>query len=138
MGKWEKLRGKRIRCGYILIHLLRIGEDTHKLLSRLILEEFIGPCPEDMECAHNNGDTSDNRLENLRWATHEENIADMKRHGTVRRGVQNPNSTLTETVIPEIRARRASGESCRGLAREYGVSHGTISKICRNQIWVHI
>lgn len=47
---------------------------------RAMLEAFVGPCPEGMECCHNNGNGLDNRLENLRWDTREENIADMKFH----------------------------------------------------------
>src|SRR3954466_7600146 len=35
-----------------------------------VLEAFVGPCPEGLECSHLNGDPWDNRPENLAWETH--------------------------------------------------------------------
>lgn len=49
---------------------------------RLVLEAFVGPCPPGMECCHNNGVASDNRLCNLRWDTSSENKYDWVRSGT--------------------------------------------------------
>ena len=34
---------------------------------RLVLEAFVGECPQGMVCIHNNGIRSDNNLSNLRW-----------------------------------------------------------------------
>lgn len=53
------------------------------LVHRLVCEAFHGPAPEaTMDVAHNNGNRTDNRAENLRWATRAENIADQRKHGT--------------------------------------------------------
>jgi hypothetical protein len=43
---------------------------------------FVGPCPEGMEVCHNNGDPTDNRMENLRYGTHSSNEQDKLIHGT--------------------------------------------------------
>ena len=43
---------------------------------RLVLEAFVGPCPEGMECRHLEGDTANNALSNLAWGTPQENAAD--------------------------------------------------------------
>ncbi len=53
-----------------------------KLVHRLVLEAFIGQCPDGMECCHNNGVRNDNRLSNLRWDTTSANMFDKQRHGT--------------------------------------------------------
>lgn len=45
----------------------------HHYVHRLVLETFVGPCPEGMECDHVNRDRSDNRLQNLRWVTSVDN-----------------------------------------------------------------
>lgn len=47
---------------------------------RLVLEAFVGPCPDGMEACHNNGVQDDNRVENLRWDTHLSNIIDRDTH----------------------------------------------------------
>lgn len=50
----------------------------------LVLETFVGPRRNGMECRHLNGDPADNRLCNLAWGTREENVRDAIRHGTFR------------------------------------------------------
>src|SRR4030042_5419324 len=50
---------------------------------RLVLETFIGSCPEGKEACHNNGRRTDNRVENLRWDTRKNNHEDKKKHGTM-------------------------------------------------------
>jgi len=49
---------------------------------RLVAAAFLGPCPEGQEVRHLNGDRTDNRLSNLAYGTHQENVADAFRHGT--------------------------------------------------------
>lgn len=49
---------------------------------RLVMAAFVGPCPDGMEVCHNDGDPTNNRLENLRYGTSKDNAADQHRHGT--------------------------------------------------------
>ena len=46
------------------------------------METFIGPCPAGMEARHLNDVKKDNRLENLRWGTHGDNVQDAYNNGT--------------------------------------------------------
>lgn len=48
---------------------------------RAVLAAFVGPCPEGAEVCHNNGIRDDNRLSNLRYGTHSENMHDVLIHG---------------------------------------------------------
>lgn len=43
-------------------------------IHRLVLETFVGPPPDGCECDHIDRDPSNNKLENLRWVTHYENM----------------------------------------------------------------
>ena len=54
----------------------------HYLIHRLVLETFIGPCPEGEVCRHLDGDKRNNSLNNLCWGTLKENTQDAIRHGT--------------------------------------------------------
>lgn len=58
-------------------HASRRGVSVH----RMVLEAFVGPCPEGMEACHVNDVASDNRLRNLYWGTHADNMRDRLRNG---------------------------------------------------------
>lgn len=48
----------------------------------LVMNSFIGPTPEGMEICHNDGDFRNNRLDNLRYDTHQANMMDSVEHNT--------------------------------------------------------
>lgn len=73
-----KLPTSRVYC-----HLIRNdGVEIGAGVGRTVLEAFVGPCPDGMECCHSDGDRWNNRLSNLRWDTKSENQLDSVRHGT--------------------------------------------------------
>jgi len=47
----------------------------------MVLEAFVGPCPEGMECCHRDGNPANNHVGNLYWGTRSENLYDAVRHG---------------------------------------------------------
>lgn len=62
---------------YRKVELWKNGERRYVYVHRLVLEVFVGAPPdidERVDACHRNHDTTDNRLENLRWATHAENM----------------------------------------------------------------
>ena len=100
----------------------------------LVLESFVGPRPNGHQAAHNDGDRSNNRLSNLRWATVSDNLADKLDHGTHQFGEQNPVAILSEADVLSIRHRYYRGIGAT-LAREYGVNPGTIYSIVKKRNW---
>lgn len=72
------------RSGHAQVKLCAGGTITHALVHRLVLEAFVGPCPEEHEACHGDRGVSDNSLANLRWDTHAENMRDRIRQGTDR------------------------------------------------------
>ena len=87
-GRIRTVRGKiralgSHRFGYPMVTMKSAGRKQRtEYVHRLVLEAFVGPCPEGMEVCHNNGDPTCNLLSNLRWDTHSENTRDKRRHGT--------------------------------------------------------
>ncbi len=102
---------------------------------KAVLEAFVGPRPQGMECCHNNGDPFDNRLENLRWDTPRNNQLDRIKHGTSNRGERCAAAKLTEA---QVQAILADTRLQREIAADYGVRQNTISRIKSGKRWSHI
>lgn len=67
--------------GVLYVHLAN-GERRKVLrVHKLVLEAFVGPCPEGMEGCHYDDDNENNRLFNLRWDTRSANQYDQVRNG---------------------------------------------------------
>ena len=80
------LTGQKDKDGYILLCLSKDGSIKRYRVHRLVAEAFV-PNPDNKpEIDHINTDRSDNRAENLRWATRKENANNpitRKRHKRV-------------------------------------------------------
>lgn len=89
IARGKLLRGYIDRDGYRIVSLSSKGGVKQKFRAhRLVLEAFVGPCPEGCLARHLNGNPLDNWVENLAWGTPTENSADMIRHGTFRRSTR--------------------------------------------------
>lgn len=62
--------GCKDRYGYLRVKINGRPYRVH----RLVLEAFVGPCPEGFECDHSNRDRHNNALTNLRWLSHTQNL----------------------------------------------------------------
>lgn len=106
-----------------------LGAKNVRRVARLVLETFIGPCPEGMACRHLDGNKQNDALGNLCWGTHVENILDRTKHGRTTQGEKNGNSKLTNKQATEIRQALASNVTQKVLATRYHVSQMAISNI---------
>ena len=146
VSSWGRVQGKRVGVletnvtqGYHSVSLSTDGATFTKRLSRLVLQEFVGPAPfPEAHAAHGDGNKDNNRLINLRWATAKENQADVERHGNRRKGSGVHGSILTEADIIIIRKRILSDEKYTRIADDFGVSVSTISLIKLRRTWKHV
>jgi len=133
------MKSRLDRDGYSLIGLYVDGKPKTFKLHRLILEAFVGPCPEGMEGCHNDGNPGNNGISNLRWDYPRKNQADRVTHGTNLRGEKHPIAKLTHEQVNEILSRDYSQwGSKQATAKEYGVSPATISVIIHGKRWRHL
>jgi hypothetical protein len=125
------------RGGYLTVNLSDGLKKTCHSVHRLVLEAFVGPRPVGLICCHNDGDPSNNRVENLRWDSYRANSEDMLRHGTRLMGEQS-NAKLTEEAVHEIRRLRSGGGKFADLARRFGVSPQNVEAIVYRRSWKHL
>ena len=117
------------------------GKGLRRRVHRLVLEAFVGPCPAGLEACHNDGNASNNNLDNLRWDTHISNCVDRKRHGKERgcfvKGMLPPTTKLTPD---EVRAIRRIGRTQRlkEIARTFGIGTSQVSNILLGHCWPNI
>jgi HNH endonuclease len=129
---------KPVRSGrYWAVNLSDGVKKTQHLIHRLVLHAFVGPCPEGLICCHNDGNPTNNRVENLRWDTYQSNSDDMLIHGTRLMGSQ-LNAKLTEAEVGEIRRLRAEGKRIAVLAQEFGVAPQNVEAIFQRRTWRHV
>ena len=128
----KPVQGKR---GYLRVRIWCDRKKKNFYISRLVLTAFVGEPFAGAQAAHRNGINTDNRLENLYWATHKENVADKVMHGTVAAGENHARSKLTDD---SVRAIRASSESLSKLAATFGVCKTTVQKVRNSKAWTHV
>jgi hypothetical protein len=90
-----------------------------------------------MECAHENGCASDNRLVNLSWKTRSENALDKAKHGTLIVGERNNKAKLTSDKVRRIRRLRGY-LTVAAIAEHFGISKDSVWLIWSKAIWKHV
>ena len=134
--QWRRIAIATLDTGYLKVGLWRDGKYYQRLLHRLVLEAFVGPCPDGKEGAHLNGVKADCRLDNLEWKTKKGNAADRTTHGTQSRGTRHYHAKLTEEIAAEVRRRHDSGESRKSIGIAMSLSKSTVSRILRHESYV--
>ena len=134
---WKQIKPIKMKTGYLKISVSsEVGEKKRQMaVHRLVLELFVGKPPVGFDSCHNNGDRTDNRLENLRWANRADNLADRLFHGTLNNGTRNGQAKLKESEVVEIRKLASGGARTSDLAKQFGVKAPTISAIKSGKNW---
>ncbi len=150
--RWDGrvLRQRVNRHGYVQVCLSKENKPRTHSIHLLVCSAFYGPRPEGKVIAHGDGNKQNNSASNLRWATHDENEADKRLHGTVAKGLRSgrythpemilrgedhPMSKLTEHDVRMIRALLVHRFAKRSIAKRFGVSKTTVKDIAIGRTW---
>lgn len=117
--------------GYPIVALSYDGRSSKPPVHALVALAFLGQRPEDHQVHHKNGNTSDNRPENLEYL-HESD------HHSFHSRRDQPSAKLTPQDVRTIRQLLAEGRSQGSVAREYRVHLGTINNIHCGRTWSYL
>jgi hypothetical protein len=125
-------------------HVTTVNEHGKRVqwsVHRLVATVFIGNPPAlgwRSHCAHNDGNKTNNRVENLRWTDAKGNAGDRKRHGTALFGDNHPICKIGDKGAAAVLILSRAGMSQHELARIHGVCRRTIHNIITRKIYRHV
>lgn len=132
------LQGNPRTVKYPSVVLSRNGSVFNRSVHILLLTTFIGPCPEGMEACHNDGNSHNSTLSNLRWGTPESNWADRRRHGRSSAGEGNGQAKVSHAAVEEIRRLAIMGTPRREIRERFFLSKAQVRRIITYESWREI
>lgn len=105
---------------------------------RHLWSKLYGRIPKGRVVMHTCDNASCVNPEHLQLGTQRQNVHDARRKGRLPVGTRMPTHKLTDADIVEIRRRRAQGEYCHVIGKDFGVSHMLVSFIARGKRWRHV
>jgi hypothetical protein len=137
--EWFQLAARPNKQGYREVKSGFKGKGYTRLLHRIVLESWVGQCPQGHETRHFPDPNPANcRLENLSWTTSRQNKADRVTHVTHFQGVQIPSAKLDDEKVRTIWGLLRKGETRGEIARKFGLAAPTIRDIARGRTWKHV
>lgn len=131
-------RAEHLSGEYLQIRVMIKGVRYHALPHRLVWRHIHGRIPPGLTVNHEDGVKTRNRPGNLTLATHSEQafharwiLGKCQQHGEA-----NPAAKLRRQDVEQIRMRRTAGERLKTIARDFGISDRTVSKIMLRRRWI--
>lgn len=108
---------------------------ARSLVHKVVLAAFVGPPPRSTEVNHIDGNSRNNRLANLEYVSHSENIAHSVALGIHASGERVNTAKLT---AQQALAIYLDSRPSIIIAREAGIAKSTVCRIRRGEIWKQV
>lgn len=136
------LKGDISNKGYKRVHVSNNGQNYKLYHHQLVAQTFI-PNPENKPCVnHIDGNKLNNKVDNLEWCTHSENLKHAYAIGLrSSKGESNTQAKLTEDDVRYIRKIYKKHDKLNNtykLAKKYNVSPKCIMNIVNYKTWKHV
>ena len=118
--------------GYSAVQLCEKGRAKVHLVHRLVAEYFLNKKPWHTDVNHIDGNKENNRVENLAWTTHSENIIHRNRELNKGQGETHSRAKLTNQQVVEIRELLNKGVKNKDIAQKFRVTPQHIYNIKKN------
>lgn len=123
--EWRVLIPKNDKDGYQTVTPFRDCKQFIRKVHHLVLLAFVGPKPDGMVCRHLDGNRQNNRADNLKWGTHQENSDDRFRHGTTCMADKHYRATISNETVLQLRAMALAGVGYPEIAKRFGMNYST-------------
>lgn len=90
-------------CGYVEVRFCRNGKRITKFIHHLLAEVFIPNINNKPFINHLNGIKTDNRLCNLEWVTHSENMIHAYANGLIKKEIKKVIDTCADIIYDSLR-----------------------------------
>jgi len=141
---WSRKKSEKIlkqfidHNGYAYVDLCRDYTRRRFYIHQLVLKTFISDAPDGFVACHNDGNCRNNNIDNLRWDTQKNNLADTIKHGTRIQGEKHKLSKLNEIQVRLIKENANHGDTQQKIADDFGVSRRLIGMILSGKRWKHV
>ena len=142
-GRYLTLSKTRGRGPYHVVTIRdTAGVKRRMLVHRLVAMTYI-PNPDALPFInHLNGDTQDNRVDNLEWCDNKRNTKHAYDNGWVKvpyqQGEANSQAKLTADDARRIKELSAVGMGDTAISRETGISRSAVKDVTKGRTWRHI
>lgn len=138
-GQWRQVHGGKRDTGHIRVVMRNGNTKKTDYLHRLVLESFVGPCPDGMEACHfPDHNPSNNSIDNLRWDTSAENSKDRVRQGRSIRGSDVHGAKLSKADAEEVIRLGIQGLKQRDIAAKFGISQVAVKEVLHGRNWRYL
>ena len=118
------------KYGHLTVCLCKDGKQKNYRVHQLVLNAYLPKPSDDLEVLHKNSTASDNRLENLAWGTHEENMNDPHFKTLMSEALTNHPDKSTAVLCVETGEQYPSTKEAE---RQTGIANSHISACCNGE-----
>lgn len=124
--------------GYKKVTLCARGLGETKLVHRIVAEAFLPNKYNLPLVLHRDDVPYNNRVDNLKWGTQQDNMDDMVSKGRQIRGEDHPGTSVTDLDVLFIRYWCNTGYGDRAVSEVFNIGRKAVNRIKLRRTWRHV